>query len=241
MLSGGENAPTDWITYWDQQKLFRDRLWQLHAQHFVQASNALMQYAPADRLLDIGCGSGYIAAALAPKISELWGLDTSPRFVAECRARLQAQPNASFEVLPSDNYFDFSQAPHQYFNKIVCVGVVPLYAHVSDVGRLIEGVREMIVPGAKMIVTDFILNGSVLKDTWGSIAGGIKHRCLGEKLRLVWGAGTSGYLSQRKYEKLLSFNGDELKHAVSGYGVEGKLIKGHMTLNTQRRHIFYQF
>jgi SAM-dependent methyltransferase len=241
MSSTGENAPSDWITYWDRQKLFSDRLWQLHAQHFVQASDVLMRYGAGDRVLDIGCGSGYIAAAIAPKVSEFWGLDTSPRFVEECRSRLQGEPNAHFRVLSSDNYFDFSQAPKARFNKIICVGVVPLYSATSDVGRLIAGARNMIAPGARMLVTDFILNGSMLKDVWGSLIGGIKNGGLGEKLRLVWRAGTSEYFQQRRREKLLSFTDRELRQAASGYGVKGTLIKGRMTLNTQRYHIFFDF
>jgi SAM-dependent methyltransferase len=241
MSSLGENAQTDWITYWDRQKLFSDRLWRFHAQHFVEASQPLMEYGPDDRVLDIGCGSGYIAASLAPRVREYWGLDTSARFIAECRALLADEPKARFGVLPRENYFDFSQAPKGHFNKIVCVGVVPLYASVDDVGRLIDAVREMITPGARMIVTDFVLNGSILKDAWGSIMGGIKCGCFGEKLKFLWGAGTTGYLQQRRREKILSFNEDELKHAVSGHGIKGRLIKGELGMNTQRRHIFYQF
>ncbi|MBV9937297.1 MAG: class I SAM-dependent methyltransferase [Acidobacteriaceae bacterium] len=207
----------------------------------MKASQELMAFGPEDRVLDIGCGSGYIAALLAPRVQEYWGLDTSPRFISQCRARLVDEPKATFEVLPHDDYFDFSQAPKGHFNKVICVGVVPLYPKVEDVGRLMETVREMITPEARMIITDFVLNGSILKDVWGSIMGGIKYECLGEKLKLLWGASTTEYLKQRRLEKILSFTKNELEYALSGYGVAGRLIKGQLGMNTQRWHIFYQF
>jgi len=52
-------------------------------------------------VLDLGCGPGFLANALAPKAGAVLGLDPSPNMIAA--ARTEAEPNARFEVGSSED------------------------------------------------------------------------------------------------------------------------------------------
>jgi SAM-dependent methyltransferase len=54
---------------------------------------ALLQ--PQYRVLDLGCGIGRVAAAIAPRVRAVLGIDISPAMIAEARRR---QPRLQFEV-----------------------------------------------------------------------------------------------------------------------------------------------
>ncbi|GAA6178781.1 hypothetical protein NBRC116594_02190 [Shimia sp. NS0008-38b] len=51
-------------------------------------------------VLDLGCGPGFIAHAIAPMAADVLGLDPSPNMIAA--ARLKAAPNTRFEVGSSE-------------------------------------------------------------------------------------------------------------------------------------------
>lgn len=57
--------------------------------------------ASGKRALDLGCGPGFIAHALAPMVAEVLGLDPSPNMIDA--ARTKAAPNASFEIGSSED------------------------------------------------------------------------------------------------------------------------------------------
>lgn len=57
---------------------------------------------PTDRLLDVGCNSGY-AVEFAPRGCEVWGVDVSPALVAKARAKLAGAEVARAEFLPFDD------------------------------------------------------------------------------------------------------------------------------------------
>ncbi|MEO1734359.1 MAG: class I SAM-dependent methyltransferase, partial [Pseudomonadota bacterium] len=52
-------------------------------------------------VLDLGCGPGFLANALAPKAASVLGLDPSPNMIAA--ARSESQPNVRFEVGSSED------------------------------------------------------------------------------------------------------------------------------------------
>lgn len=79
--------------------------------HYVAArldyAPALIQWLVRDtratgkRVLDLGCGPGFIANALAPHVSEVLGLDPSPNMIDAAHAA--AAPNARFAVGSSED------------------------------------------------------------------------------------------------------------------------------------------
>lgn len=93
--------------------------------------------APGRRVLDLGCGPGFIANAVAPHVAEVLGLDPSPNMIAAARA--QAAPNARFEIGSSED-LGAVHAPVQ----LVTIGRA---FHWMDRPRTLADLDPLIAPG----------------------------------------------------------------------------------------------
>ncbi|HTL08129.1 MAG TPA: class I SAM-dependent methyltransferase [Chitinophagaceae bacterium] len=105
-----------------------------------------MDVAPAKKLLEIGCGTGFMAHHIAQQTKmEVLGADLCAPFIKEARAAYQL-PNLSFEVL------DFNKAAdsiHNQFNYIVGNGILHhLYHNLDDVFITF---KNLLLPGGKII------------------------------------------------------------------------------------------
>lgn len=92
------------------------------------------------RWLDIGCGSGGIAAALSRHVEEVVGLDPEPW--AGWNELEHVHPNLKFVVGHGDR--ETLPLPGASFDVIVCNQV---YEHVRQPARLIENIQRLLRPG----------------------------------------------------------------------------------------------
>lgn len=79
---------------------FYDRYWneQFHSRAFPIVERVLLgRLAPGATILDVGCGTGYLASKLADRGFRTTGVDGSPAMVACARRNA---PQAAFEVSP---------------------------------------------------------------------------------------------------------------------------------------------
>ena len=117
--------------------------------------------APEADVLDLGCGIGRVATALAPRCRTVLGLDVSRGMVAEARRRCADLPNLQFEVTAGRNLaflhalsFDLILAIDS-FPYLVQAGPEIVAAHLADATRLLR-------PGGALV----ILNLSYENDEW---------------------------------------------------------------------------
>ena len=96
------------------------------------------------RTLDVGCGTGAFAAALAKRGGKVWGVDASPEMLAqaqakETRARFK---EASAEALPFKD---------GWFERVV----MRLSLHHLDRPRALREAVRVLVPGGRLVVGTF--------------------------------------------------------------------------------------
>jgi len=99
---------------------------------------------PADRVLEIGTGSGFLTACLAALAAEVVSLEIHPELAGQARRTLSAQGVRNAEVLTEDV---FRYAPAGRFDAIAVTGSVPTYDHrfqewLAEDGRLFLVVGE---------------------------------------------------------------------------------------------------
>ena len=101
-------------------------------------------------VLDAGCGTGYLAAALTKRRYQTWGIDTSAAMLAETRRRLRREaPKAdlgryllgSVEKLP---YKDES------FELVCSVGVIE---YLEEDGSLLAETYRVLRPGGFLVLS----------------------------------------------------------------------------------------
>ncbi len=125
-----------------------DRKWSFYVEATTRETISRLALRPADRVLDVGCGTGELLSRLAAKHPEvtLAGLDPVPEMLAMAKAKLSTKvdlrvgwanalpwPDASFDMVVSCNMFHYITHP-------------------------IAAVREMdrvLVPGGRLLITDW--------------------------------------------------------------------------------------
>ena len=110
--------------------------------------------APGMRVLDLGCGIGRVAAALAPVAGAVLGLDVSARMVAQARRRVVA-PNLCFAVT------DGTGLPPLPFalDLVLAVDCFPYLVQAAVAERHVAQAAEVLVPGGSLVVLNWSYRG----------------------------------------------------------------------------------
>ncbi len=104
----------------------------------------LLELTPADRVLDVGTGSGYHAALLGRLAAEVWTVERHPQLSAQARTALAALDYANVICIVGDGWEGLPErAPFDAINVAAAVGeeVPPaLVAQLGTGGRLVAPV-----------------------------------------------------------------------------------------------------
>jgi SAM-dependent methyltransferase len=103
---------------------------------------------PGQRVLDVGCGSGHLLAALKPSVGV--GVDLAPSAVAAARRAYPGQNLHFFEGDGADARL-LSQVGGP-FDAVVMVNVV---THLSDVQRTLEALRAVCHPRTRVFIYSY--------------------------------------------------------------------------------------
>jgi ubiquinone/menaquinone biosynthesis C-methylase UbiE len=94
------------------------------------------------RVLDVGCGTGRLAAALQERGSRVWGVDPSPEMVAAAAERGVNAKLARAEQLPFKA---------EWFER----AVLWLSVHLVDRGRAFAEIWRVLAPEGRLVIATF--------------------------------------------------------------------------------------
>jgi protein-L-isoaspartate(D-aspartate) O-methyltransferase len=113
--------------------------------YIVAIMTDLLDLKEDDRVLEIGCGSGYQAAVLAETAGEVYSVEVVPELAEEARMRLARLNYASVHIRVGDGYAGWpEQAP---FDAIIVTSAPPSIPEVFA-AQLKPGGRLVIPVGA---------------------------------------------------------------------------------------------
>jgi SAM-dependent methyltransferase len=101
---------------------------------------------PGVRVLDVGCGNGYVAGRLLELGCTVVGIDLSERGIAIARERY---PAARFEVLPADGKL-LARLDEPAFDFVVATEVIE---HLYDPFEFAAGCYDALSPGGRVILS----------------------------------------------------------------------------------------
>lgn len=121
-----------------------------------------------DSALDVGCGSGMLAAALADHYERVVGIDISEEMLGlACTKR--SRPNIEYLRMDANEI-----VIDERFDLIVSHTT---FHHLRDVGRTVETLKTLLRPGGRIVIVDCVLrrfawlNGFARRHPWVFAAG----------------------------------------------------------------------
>jgi len=105
------------------------------------------------KLLDMGCGSGYLTSELAKTAEQVIGTDFAPDFVKLCQKKYKAYQNLSFQTQDVIKKFKFSD---QSFDIVLCKMVLQYIEDIDNFAR--ESARILRHNGRVIVVVDHPFN-----------------------------------------------------------------------------------
>jgi ubiquinone/menaquinone biosynthesis C-methylase UbiE len=138
------------------------RYWQRHAKNYDRSMALLGRpmgrvvdltceaVAGADRVLEVGAGTGLLTTTIARRVRGLVATDYAPAMIARLRERVQAARLANVECSVADVYA--LPYPPDSFDAVVAANVLHL---VPDLTAALAALRFVLRPGGKLVVPTF--------------------------------------------------------------------------------------
>lgn len=173
---------------------------------------AWLELTPADRLLDVACGSGGPTIFLARESGcQAVGVDCSAQAVAygnELARREQLSGKVEFAQVDADEQLPYDDAS---FEAVVCLDAIN---HLADRERALADWARVLKPGGRLLFTDCItLTGLISDDEVASRSriGYYVFAPLGEDTRLIGAVGLDLRITQDVTESLAVLSGRRLR------------------------------
>lgn len=118
-------------------------------EEIVERILRLAQAGPADTSLDVACGPGVLACALAQRVGHATGIDLTPAMLDQARA---TQANAALSNLQWD-LGDVTAMPYAdgSFTIVTCRFA---FHHFPEPLRVLREMRRVAAPGGRIVVAD---------------------------------------------------------------------------------------
>lgn len=141
----------------------------------------LVEARPGMRVLDLGTGTGNLAALLAAQGLVVWGLDLSQKMLAVARAKV---PEAVF--VQADILGTWPEGLPQRFDRIVSTYLFHEFDLVTKVDVLCRLAREHLAQGGRIVIGDIVFPSfrarDVAKERWHELWDEEEHYWVAEEM-----------------------------------------------------------
>lgn len=226
-----------WQNFWaTDPKLFRIVM-KKSTDYFAEHLIAGKLLRTEDKVLDFGCGPGYLAERLVHQLSSYWGVDISPAYINSCTKQFNEEKNSRFTLLPeTDKTFGLLEAglPEKYFDVIIILSVVQYFTDRHKVYELLKSCKPLLGEKGKILLADVIeSNDTLIKDVMNVLLNSIRKKYFTAFLRFIYQAKFSSYNEIRKKNHLLCLTEKEISEICTSLGLQYQILPGY-TLHTSR-------
>jgi 2-polyprenyl-3-methyl-5-hydroxy-6-metoxy-1,4-benzoquinol methylase/alpha-ketoglutarate-dependent taurine dioxygenase len=108
----------------------------------------------AQRVLEIGCGSGLLLFRLAPHCTHYHGTDLSQNAIDNLKANLVHAPESCRITLTQQPAEDFSGIPEATFDVVILNSVVQYFPTIDYLMNVLHGALKVVRPGGSIFIGD---------------------------------------------------------------------------------------
>ncbi|MCU0447963.1 MAG: class I SAM-dependent methyltransferase [Microscillaceae bacterium] len=230
-----------WIDFWQGETDGFAPMMQKCTDFFAQKFHQKIPFQAQDKVLDIGCGAGFLGDFLQQNVPEagLWGLDISERYIEICQKKFAHQPNFHFLGLNPQDYLNFAMLKQQKFDKIIVMSVVQYFQEEVELERLIQELSQYAAPGAVLIVADILVRADKSEELWHLARRAWQNSFFITFIKFVVYARFSAYYRHHR-GGLLVISEQKLQQIAQKLGFSAEICP-HLTINAARRSLIIRF
>jgi SAM-dependent methyltransferase len=226
--SGGPTQPrieNHWDAYWD--RLEEHVIFRVEAADYVARLEAAIGLDADVRVLDFGCGFGFVAELLAPRVATLFAFDASDHMRRRARLRLAGHANArvlgALAGWPSALRFD-----------LILVNSVVQYMTREEFHRWLEQWRPMLAPGGRLVLSDLLThNVEPLREAVDMLVLSARRGCLVRAVRKALGE-LRHYARTRRVRPLSRVAFADLRERAGQLGLAVDILPSNLTYRQTR-------
>ena len=225
---------TGWREYFDSLKN-ESPLYRVQAAVYVDSLRAAVGVQHHQRVLDFGCGFGFVTSLLAPFVDEIWWWDPSNNMRATAERNTAGLANAKFCDLSAM----LAAGPrgslcHAMPFDLILVNSVLQYMSPAEIWKWLGQWRSMLSPKGRVVLSDLIPPGhSSLSDLLCLIRLGRRHGSVLMATNDALG-GLSNYWRTRHALPLTSVSKTDLVRQARGAGLDVSFLPGNLTHFSKR-------
>lgn len=225
---------TLWRQYFDDLK-GESPLYRVQAALYVDSLRSAVGVADHERVLDFGCGFGFVTSLLAPLVGEIWWWDPSNKMRAATERTTAGLANARFCDLSATLAVEpqGSRCQGTPFDLILVNSVVQYMSSV-EISEWLGQWRSMLTPKGRLVLSDLIPPGhSSLSDFLCLIRLGHRHGSVLTATNDALG-GFSNYWRTRHALPLTSVSKEDLSRQARDAGLDVTFLAGNLTHFSKR-------
>jgi SAM-dependent methyltransferase len=216
-----------WRSFWESASSCR--LNYVEAEHFVDTLQQHVGLQPAWRVLDFGCGFGFTAGLIAPRVESVSVWDTAANMRAHARDHLAPHGNVEFLDLGTEITLPGGARFH-----LIVVNSVVQYMSADELAAWLVVWRDGLAPGGRLVLSDLIPRGhDVRRDIPAVLLFSLRR---GTLLRTV----IEGVKEWRRYRhvhssvSLLMITPDELTQQAKELGLDTEILPVNLSSHPAR-------
>ncbi len=225
--SGAAGVDDYWPAFWD--RLQEHVIFRVEAADYVIRLQAALGPAPRARVLDFGCGFGFIAELLAPQVGELYVFDASSQMRRRARRRLASHANVRFLGPPAAVPW-----PARLRFDLILVNSVAQYMPPEEFDRWLGLWRAMLAGGGRLVLSD-LLTGKVdpVSEVVEMLVLSARRGCLLSVVRKALGE-LRQYAKTRHGRPLGRIAPDDLRERAGRRGLAVDVLPSNLTYRKRR-------
>lgn len=226
---------SEWENFWKNQKRAFHSVMKIATTAFAARLEKELTINDSTKLLDYGCGPGFLADYYAEKNIIFTGLDINTSFIEECKKNHSTSRFLLITTVADENkkILDTQLAKKQ-FNAITILSIAQYFSDEKELEDVVGILTPYLTDSGVIVIADIIdENTSSVKDATSLLIHCIKKGRIIAFARFIFYLLFSNYSDISKRNKLLLISEQSINRIARVHSLECRQVK-HLTIHPSR-------